>query len=377
VARESGPWIVGIDAATGRQRWRTRCAAGETACDVVGRRAGGRVVFLGTIEYRAAWSIGLFALDAASGRELWRARTSLEDRMAVHLAADEYIACALGHDRVIALDLAGGQVLWERRIDAGLLADQTRAIAAGGGVVAFADGGVVRVVEPRRGDDLATLRWGHSVGEIAIDDGFVYVVTDEADPSSRLIAAHLTAGRPAWELRRARLVPPLAIAEHHVYLRAAPEGGGATDVIAIDRSAGVEVARLPLGAVRRIAALDDLVIAESIDAEIVALTPAPRSAPQAITIRGTIVLRDLPAVSFDGARVRVGDAIVTSDAQGRFSATIPAVGVASIVVLDRPAGIPWRERCVFSRVTYLRTWEWSPGREVEVIVEPTNPCPRD
>jgi outer membrane protein assembly factor BamB len=211
VARGAGPWLVGLDAADGSERWRWRCANAETTCEVVGERVDGELIVLGAIEFRSpTWSIALVGLDAATGRELWRRPTRWIDRAGTAIAVDGERAFVLGRDRVLAFG-RDGRRLWERERSAEGALDGA-ALAAGGGRVAFADAGGVRIVDGASGRDL-----GRIVGAWTATLVFAGDLLLAGGEDGALVAFDAAKGRARWRVRPAdRLVPPILADERTV-----------------------------------------------------------------------------------------------------------------------------------------------------------------
>ena len=377
VARGAGPWLVGMGAVDGAERWRWRCANAETACEVVGGRAGGALLVLGEIEYRApAWAIGLVGLDAATGRERWRRPTGWIDRAGTAIAVDGARAFVLGPDRVLAYD-RDGRWLWERARAVGA-AMEGAALAVGGGRVAFADAGGVRIVEGAGGRDVALLAGAGAAAVVLAGD---LLVTGGED--GVVAAFDAATGRARWRARPAdRLVPPILADERTVYVRTAHAGEPVGDreaagVVALARGSGAERWRYPLGVNRSIALAGGWLVADQAAdgaPEIVALA-AGAAPPGRAAIRGTVrAAAGLPPLELGGLRVRIGDAVVETDAGGGFAAAIPAVGVATIVLLDRPRSVSPGPACLGARPVRLRA-DLPTTHHVNIVISSVSPCP--
>ncbi len=377
VARGDGPWLVGIDPAGGAGRWGHRGTNAATPGVRVGGRAGDRLIVLGTIEHRSpTWSIGLVALDAATGRERWRRPTRWSDRAGTALIVDGERAFVLGPDRALAVG-ANGRLLWERARRAEL-ASGPAALAAGGGRVAFLDGGGVRIVEQAGGRDVARVAIGGSPALALAGDLLLAAGEDGA-----IAAFDAATGRARWRARPAdRLLPPILADDRTIYVRTAHAGEPvgpreAAGVIALRRADGAERWRYPLGINRSIVLAAGLLIADRAagDAREVVALAASSTPPGRATVRGTVrAAAGLPPLELGGLRVRIGDAIAVTDAAGRFAATIPAAGVATIALLDRPRGVAPPPSCVGARPVRLRA-EWAITYQTEIVIESTSPCP--
>jgi outer membrane protein assembly factor BamB len=377
VARGDGPWLVGLDPASGAARWRHRCTNAETPCDLAGGRAGDRLIVLGTIEHRSpTWSIGLVALDAATGRERWRRPTRWSDRAGTAVVVDGARAFVLGPDRALAV-AADGRLLWERARHAAL-ASGPAALAAGGGRVAFSDRGGVRIVDGAHGRDVAWAAAGGAPALALAGDLLLAAGEDGA-----LAAFDAATGRARWRVRPAdRLVPPILTDDRTIYVRTAHAGepvgpGEAAGVIALRRADGAERWRYPLGINRSIVLAAGLVIADRTadDAREVVALAASLAPPGRATVRGTVrAAAGLPPLELGGLRVRIGDTVVATDAAGRFAATIPAAGVATIALMDRPRGVAPPPSCVGARPVRLRA-ERAITYQTEIVIELTIPCP--
>jgi hypothetical protein len=153
--------------------------------------------------------------------------------------------------------------------------------------------------------------------------------------------------------------------------------GEAAGVVALERADGEERWRYPLGVNRSIALAGGRLVADQAAdgaREIVALA-AGTAPPGRAVIRGTgRAAAGLPPLDLGGLRVRIGDTVVETDAAGGFAAEIPAVGVATIVLLDRPRGVSPRPTCLGARPVRLRA-DLDTSHQVSIIISTVSPCP--
>jgi len=360
VARENGPWLVGLDAGSGMQRWRARCANIESYCDLQGRRVANRLIFLGKTTYnRESWTIGLFALDAHTGQELWRQPTPLRSLYNTHIATDGGRVFVMGHDRLMAWG-ADGVSLWERpRTAEHTLQHSGNVLVANNGLVAFVDVGHVRVLDAGTGAVKSDMHWTGGA-ELALSDGILYTASDSSAKVIQIIASDARSGRVLWIARGdGILASPIQVCGPTLILRTSHSDdrlrmSEAAEIAAVRRSDGRTLWRYPLGVNRSAPVARNLVIADSYTdgvQHLVGLTTFAGPHNQAFaTITGSIVGTDR-STSLGGLRVRIGDQVTKTDEKGRFEGRVPALGVVTVVLLDRPPGL---SRCQAARTA--RVW---------------------
>jgi len=120
---ESGSELVGLDLATGEERWRTALAA--SADPGSGRLLGqvfadGQSFYASLVPFGASAASAVVAVDPESGTERWRSEIDASDLPAHALARfDDGTAVALvvgrltRHQRLVVLDTATGRLRWQ------------------------------------------------------------------------------------------------------------------------------------------------------------------------------------------------------------------------------------------------------------------------
>jgi outer membrane protein assembly factor BamB len=351
IARNSDVGLEGIDARTHARRWARACSDMANGTPCMGRleRSGDVAVYAGTLWYKGPESEGAFAIDVPTGRELWRVQTGLDDELSTKLAIAGDHAYVMAATNVVALDLATGARAWERHTaPRDMMPSRGRQLAAGDGVVAFADGdGAVHLTDPRTGVDRARIPWSGTVGDLVIRDGVLYVVPMWSDGPEAIAAYDVATGRERWrhDETEAWAVPPVFIDDDALYLRRSADRTRAqndegTELVALDRATGAIVWERALGHVtslRAVAAAGEpatLVATTGRETLVFARQASPAAAAD-VTITGTVWLDGLSG-PLDGLRVQVGGVTALTDAAGAFTARVRGHGAIEIRLLDLP-----------------------------------------
>ena len=104
-------FVVALDAATGKERWRTRVGVTESSPLVVGRTL-----------YVGSWDRRLYALDRSTGRVRWSFATGGKIKGAA--ASDGRTVSVGSYDgRAYALDAVTGRLRWSRAVDGPIYAN--------------------------------------------------------------------------------------------------------------------------------------------------------------------------------------------------------------------------------------------------------------
>ena len=204
--------ILGLDAASGAERWRvvgTPGAQNHAAPIDVGRGGVAVIDDRGTVR----------ALDAATGRVLWTA-TAGAPVVSAPTLTDGRLFAGTTRGTLAALDAATGAVLWTALLDPAGRARLSQPSAADGRVVVgLTDGRVVAL-------DAATgaVAWtwtgtGAVVGAPLASGGSVYVGTMDR----RLVAISATTGSETWSTElRGRVKSALAVADGRLIVLSEP-----------------------------------------------------------------------------------------------------------------------------------------------------------
>ncbi len=394
IGAEAGPWVTAVDPKTERALWRVRCNdMEETHCDVKGGLAGDIAVFAGTLSYRTPdWSIGLFAVDVRKGKEIWRVRTDLEDAMSLKMTSDGERAYVFCWSRVLAFDIATGKRAWERRLGR-REANPSRGtqLVAGLGVVVFWESyEAVHIADAATGRELVTIPWRGFVGDLVLRDGVLYVVPMWGNGPEAIAAFDAVSGRALWRHEDANrwAVPPALVDDDTIYVRRADDttlalNDHGTEVVALDRATGALVWKRPLGRTNAIALVPSsdgppTLVVEAMGRETIAFARAERpEKPVSVTISGVVRAEELTPMTLAGLRVKVGDAIATTDTAGRFTARVTAAGAVEVKLMDLPVINPKPVAPVVSEATFVNVDRLSEAYSADVIVHEVKPWPRD
>jgi len=177
-----------LDAATGRERWRTSGATYVGSPSV----SGGRVFVLDTDGALGS----IVAINAADGSVIWRQDTRSSTQV-WPLPIGEFVVAG-GPDRTFrAFDAATGEQRWSTAVAGG---DITRSPSSAGDTVFFGtEDGVFHAVDATDGHEVWTLTTSALYfGSSAVRDGTVYVVAQQSDATFDLIAIDATTGHELW-----------------------------------------------------------------------------------------------------------------------------------------------------------------------------------
>jgi outer membrane protein assembly factor BamB/predicted MPP superfamily phosphohydrolase len=174
-----GTWVVALDAASGRTRWRTKEPIGRNWATHASPAVDGDLLVFAT-----AYS-NLVALDATTGATRWQAGLGGGLQVAsMPVLTDDIVLLARQADRLVAIDANSGKPRWHYDAEGdpllpGAVTAATPAVVDRVACAAFSDGTVVAV-----DTETGTLRWRQSTGGAviaapAISGGWLYVGSND------------------------------------------------------------------------------------------------------------------------------------------------------------------------------------------------------
>lgn len=401
IGQDDSGHVVGVDPGPLAERWQVACTEGSTRCNVRGARAGGVVVFAGVIDERTG-NTGVFAVDAWTGDELWRTAPFSADLLSMDLSADAEHVLVTDSQVLHVFKSATGEEAWTRALQSTLpVPMRARPVAVERGVVALWEGarrGRILLLDAESGDEHAVIPWPRMAGDMALEGGVLYVVSFWDGEGMDVAAFEAKTGQEKWRARTPYqwVLPPMAVAEDAIFLVRAGDSNMAlndrgTEIVALDKQSGREAFFHPAGRVNRLALLPwsargSLLAFEAPTGEVIGM--ARRAAPPSpveVVISGSVTSKVEDPLDLRGLRVEVGSAVVTTDAEGEFSARVSALGAVKVQLLDLPAlpqprsGPPLRSEPVLLYVGGEGE-ESEPGErrlEAPLAVEFVSPWPRD
>jgi outer membrane protein assembly factor BamB len=243
VAPDFGP-LIGLDLATGRQRWRFELASLQAA--EYGTIAGD-TLFIGT-SFPSEGAVDppvVYALDLATGRQRWRTvldrGTDLQWAAPVVDSGQVLVADTLSHEgsaptsHLHALDAGTGRLRWKANLHAGqqgFFAEPP--VVAGGLVYVATASSMLLALEAGSGREVWRERGFPVVA--GVRDGTVIAVLGD-----RLVALDAASGVRRWEV-------PVGGGEHRPVLAGATAYlASAREVVAVDAASGATRWRAPVG----------------------------------------------------------------------------------------------------------------------------------
>jgi outer membrane protein assembly factor BamB len=173
-------YLVALDAATGRERWRAAIGVTESSPLVVGRRV-----------YVGSWDGRLYALDRRTGAVDWSFRTEGKVKDAAAFA-NRTVVVGSYDGRIYALDEATGTRLWSAALGAPVYASP---VIASGLVVVGDLGGSISAFRIGDGSRMWSIRTGSYVySSAAVWRGVAYVGSYDG----RLYALDVATGHIRW-----------------------------------------------------------------------------------------------------------------------------------------------------------------------------------
>ena len=245
VAPDYGP-LIGLDLATGRQRWRFELASGQAA--EYGTIAGG-TLFIGT-SFTTEGAVDppvVYALDPATGQQRWRTvldrGTDLQWAAPVVIGGPVLVADTLSHEgsaptsHLHALDPATGRVRWKADLHAnqqGFFAEPP--VVAGGLVYVATASRRLLALEVASGREVWQQRGFPVVA--GVRDGLVIAAIED-----RLAALDASSGVRRWEVPLSRGGEHWPVLEGESVYVASKD-----DVIAVDAATGTTRWQVPADA---------------------------------------------------------------------------------------------------------------------------------
>jgi len=173
-------FVVALDPATGRERWRAHVGVTESSPLVVGRTL-----------YVGSWDRRLYALDRRTGRVRWSFATG--DKIKGSTASDGRTVFVGSYDgRVYALDATSGRLRWSRALDGPIYANPA---IVGDRLVVGDLGGTISALDLHDGRLFWSIRTGSYVySSAAVWHESVYVGSYDG----RLYALRASDGRRLW-----------------------------------------------------------------------------------------------------------------------------------------------------------------------------------
>jgi outer membrane protein assembly factor BamB len=370
-----------FDRAGGAPLWSAACFS----CPVV-RSADGVVVAAGLLRERDP-THGAVGLDAATGAELWRTLDSSFDPGTYPLAlAEGRLLVAAGRAGVLAYDLKTGRRSWTLPLRHGdLVYASLPALRIHAGRAAILDPHEsVRVVDVEDGEELWSVPWSGDTLDLALDDATLVIAGDK-----EVAAFDAATGEPRIRREMAdRIARPLWVDGGVVYVRTTRDPlarvGSADEITALSLATGDPIARRAVGGsqsavLSRGGGAPPALLVDVADDWIVALVwssepEPPHAADVCVRVRvpGGAIHGPLPPLG--GLRVRVGDVVETTDADGAVCFRAYGTGVTRVDLVDVSHFGAVLE-CPIGRPAFVDFGSRAPSYAVETSVVPTG-CPR-
>jgi hypothetical protein len=292
-------------------------------------------------EFYAAGGDALVGVGLGDGRELWRlvGGPAGPFTRVRSIWTDGERGFLRGDRGVMAFDLTTGATLWPS-----VPVGESCGVAFGDGRIVIEDAGAHRILDPVTGAVVGRTKVG-ALGECRAADPSAGRVAEAAVEAGRLFAfdrkdrrgdavlraVDLRSGAELW--RRRDLDGGVLAADHD----AVYASRGEEILVALDAATGATRAEVSIAAPFAVelraagGATGPLVLAtsEATGTWILGRAAEPVAA-EAFTVRGRLVGRGRLRGAVAGVRVRVGEAVVTTDAEGRFEARGRTLGAVVV-----------------------------------------------